>query len=267
VINIIEKFLFKRIFNLEKFVNFICEFLEVMKKHENKNDKMRILCGSIITYFLNRISQLCDSTYNNNIDSKDKFNEIITLIKDKIKNFSCCKSMNMNTSPLIKEVQIINDNLKKPNSKDYLVSFDHLTSYIIELINLEKILKADPNFFNVENIVIENVEIKTVEKSSDVQDLSQNYQEGQILDENKISKNNLDKKVDQNQLAASGNSFSTTSKESIKLPHEQDSDKVQGSTGNKINLEIIYTFSKIIFHTLTPFYPTVKTQFQRKLSY
>jgi hypothetical protein len=232
VINIIEKFLCKRIFDLEKFVNFIFEFLEVIGKYENKNEKMRILTSSIITYFLNRISQLCDSN-----EKFEKYNEIINMMKDKLNNFSSCKSIS--SFELVKEIQMINDNLKKPNPKDYLKSFDQLTSYIIELLSLEKILKKDPNYFNVENILIENVEIKSVEKNANVTDLSAHYEENQILDEN------LRNKIPENKVAGQTELMSVNNKENVITTETS-------SSSSKINLDIIlHIFKNYISHINT----------------
>ena len=113
------------------------------------NDDRKLLQSSIILFFINKYIFLT------NTDDKLTVEEVY----NKTNVFSAKIRENINYKSdfnIINEISLINDSLKNLD-KNYLKSIDKIIPTVFELINLDKLLKFNPEYFKVENIQIESV--------------------------------------------------------------------------------------------------------------
>jgi hypothetical protein len=100
---------------------------------------------SVIIYFINKISQYYS------YEQMTKFMEHIYT------------KMELNGLDIVNEITLINDKKGQPRNI-YLTNVNEVLYYFLQLINLEKLLKQDPEYFKVEDIEIEQVK----EEPSDI---------------------------------------------------------------------------------------------------
>jgi hypothetical protein len=132
-LKIIEKLFDKKLINETNIEAFVSNTNIISAKNKNKNDNKinKILSWSLEVYLINKLISLNSCNFKLVLETKGP--------------------------DLIKNITDLNDKVTKLNPSDYLKTFEDSTSYLIQLLDLNNKLKENPNLFQTENIIVEDI--------------------------------------------------------------------------------------------------------------